>query len=54
MIIGLEELPSNYFWKCGKLWSYVNVEDELWFAVFTLTFNRKNPLYAPYGGNFDF
>ncbi|WP_075348862.1 DUF4221 family protein [Algoriphagus marinus] len=37
-IEGLKEPPSTYFWKNGKLWSYVNVEDELRFAVFTLNF----------------
>jgi hypothetical protein len=37
-IEGLEEVPSSYFWKDGKLWSYVNVEDELGFAVFTFDF----------------
>lgn len=31
----LEKVPSSYFWKEGQLWSYVNVEDELGFAVFT-------------------
>lgn len=30
--------PSTYFFKDGKLWSYVNVEDELGFAVFTFDF----------------
>ncbi|MCE7055936.1 DUF4221 domain-containing protein [Algoriphagus sp. AGSA1] len=37
----LEELftvPENAFFKDGKLWSYVNVEDELGFAVFTFNF----------------
>ncbi|MBN3581619.1 DUF4221 family protein [Algoriphagus aestuarii] len=37
----LEELDKNpafYFFKDGKLWSYVNVEDELGFAVFTFDF----------------
>jgi len=37
----LEELivtPSYPFFKDGKLWSYVNVEDELGFAVFTFNF----------------
>lgn len=27
--------PSTYFFKDGKLWTYVNVEDELGFVVFT-------------------
>lgn len=35
---GLETVPRSYFWKDGKLWSYVNVEDELGFAVFTFDF----------------
>lgn len=35
----LDKVPSNAFFKDGKLWSYVNVEDELGFAVFTLNFN---------------
>jgi hypothetical protein len=37
----LEELtiiPENPFFKDGKLYSYVNVEDELGFAVFTFDF----------------
>jgi UV DNA damage repair endonuclease len=37
----LEELttiPISPFFKDGKLWSYVNVEDELGFAVFTFDF----------------
>ncbi len=29
---------SKKFFKDGKLWSYVNVEDELGFAVFTFDF----------------
>lgn len=37
-IEGLERIPSSYFWKDGKLWSYANVEDELGFAVFTFDF----------------
>ncbi|WP_268033405.1 DUF4221 family protein [Algoriphagus sp. PAP.12] len=32
---GLESNLKNMFFKEGKLWSYVNVEDELGFAVFT-------------------
>ncbi|TXE14792.1 DUF4221 family protein [Algoriphagus aquimarinus] len=38
----LEDLtnpPRFYFMKDGKLYSYVNVEDELGFAVFTFDFN---------------
>ena len=35
---GLETLPESPFFKDGKLWSYVNVEDELGFAVFTFDF----------------
>jgi hypothetical protein len=35
---GLDVVPSNYFWKDGKLYSYVNIEDELGFAVFTFDF----------------
>ncbi|WP_339866991.1 DUF4221 family protein [uncultured Algoriphagus sp.] len=37
-IAGLETIPSSYFFKDGKLYSYVNVEDELGFAVFTFEF----------------
>ncbi|HSF52793.1 MAG TPA: DUF4221 family protein, partial [Algoriphagus sp.] len=35
---GLSEIPESGFFKDGKLWSYVNVEDELGFAVFTFNF----------------
>ncbi|SDC72401.1 protein of unknown function [Algoriphagus faecimaris] len=35
---GLTELPIGGFFKDGKLWSYVNVEDELGFAVFDFKF----------------
>ncbi|WP_026956029.1 DUF4221 domain-containing protein [Algoriphagus vanfongensis] len=31
-------IDYNVFFKDGKLWSYVNVEDELGFAVFTFNF----------------
>jgi hypothetical protein len=34
----LDQVPSSAFFKDGKLWSYVNVEDELGFAVFTFDF----------------
>jgi hypothetical protein len=34
----LRSTPSYPFFKDGKLWSYVNVEDELGFAVFTFVF----------------
>ncbi|WP_425636895.1 DUF4221 family protein [Algoriphagus yeomjeoni] len=34
----LRSQPSDPFFKDGKLWSYVNVEDELGFAVFTFDF----------------
>ena len=37
-IEGLKHVPENYFWKDGKLWSYVNVEDELGFAVIDFNF----------------
>lgn len=37
-IEGLKQVPENYFWKDGKLWSYVNVEDELGFAVIDFSF----------------
>ncbi|REG86302.1 DUF4221 family protein [Algoriphagus antarcticus] len=37
-IEGIEAVPSGYFWKDGKLWSSVNVADELGFAVFTFDF----------------
>ncbi|MCE7055937.1 DUF4221 domain-containing protein [Algoriphagus sp. AGSA1] len=35
---GLEKIPAAGFFKDGKLYSYVNVEDELGFAVFTFDF----------------
>jgi hypothetical protein len=35
---GLSKIPYGLFFKDGKLWSYVNVEDELGFAVFTFNF----------------
>ncbi len=34
----LTTMPEYPFFKDGKLWSYVNVEDELGFAVFTFDF----------------
>ncbi|WP_075348857.1 DUF4221 family protein [Algoriphagus marinus] len=34
----ITKIPENPFFKDGKLWSYVNVEDELGFAVFTFDF----------------
>jgi hypothetical protein len=34
----LTTVPQRPFFKDGKLWSYVNVEDELGFAVFTFDF----------------
>jgi len=34
----LKKVPDYPFFKDGKLWSYVNVEDELGFAVFTFNF----------------
>jgi len=34
----LTQVPSYAFFKDGKLWSYVNIEDELGFAVFTFDF----------------
>jgi hypothetical protein len=37
-IEGLKQVPANYFWKNGKLWSYVNVDDELGFAVMDFKF----------------
>tara|TARA_R110002020_G_scaffold353796_1_gene566633 strand:+ start:287 stop:1531 length:1245 start_codon:yes stop_codon:yes gene_type:complete len=37
-IESLTKVPKSYFFKDGKLWSYVNVEDELGFAVFTFDF----------------
>ncbi len=33
-----ERIDYNVFFKDGKLWSYVNVEDELGFAVFTFDY----------------
>ncbi|MDR7132625.1 hypothetical protein J2X69_004999 [Algoriphagus sp. 4150] len=38
LIKGLKDTPESAFFKDGKLWSYVNVEDELGFAVFTFDF----------------
>lgn len=38
LIEGLRQIPEKPFFKDGKLWSYVNVEDELGFAVFTFYF----------------
>jgi hypothetical protein len=38
LLDGLSESPKFYFFKDGKLYSYVNVEDELGFAVFTFNF----------------
>jgi hypothetical protein len=34
----LTVVPSDPFFKDGKLWSYVNVDDELGFRVFTFDF----------------
>ena len=34
----LSSQPTDIFFKDGKLWSFVNVEDELGFAVFTFDF----------------
>jgi hypothetical protein len=34
----LKKVPDYPFFKDGKLWSYVNVDDELGFAVFTFDF----------------
>ncbi|MHA7130419.1 DUF4221 family protein [Algoriphagus namhaensis] len=34
----INSIPQSAFFKDGKLWSYVNVEDELGFAVFTFDF----------------
>jgi hypothetical protein len=34
----LKQVPEKPFFKDGKLWSYVNVADELGFAVFTFNF----------------
>jgi hypothetical protein len=38
MLKGLNANVYSYFLKDGKLWSYVNVEDELGFAVFSFNF----------------
>lgn len=35
---GVAEIPESGFFKDGKLWSYVNMDDELGFAVFTFNF----------------
>ncbi|MCC5935866.1 MAG: DUF4221 family protein [Lunatimonas sp.] len=40
-IEGLNQVPVSYFWKDGKLWSYVNIEDELGFAVIDFTFSGR-------------
>ncbi|MBN7814330.1 DUF4221 family protein [Algoriphagus pacificus] len=37
-LLPITDRPSDPFFKDGKLWSYVNVEDELGFAVFTFDF----------------
>ena len=37
-IESLTKVPTQPFFKDGKLWSYVNIEDELRFAVFTFDF----------------
>ncbi|EAZ81734.2 DUF4221 family protein [Algoriphagus machipongonensis] len=34
----LVKVPNYPFFKDGKLWSYVNIEDELGFAIFTFNF----------------
>ncbi|WP_297336728.1 DUF4221 family protein [Algoriphagus sp.] len=44
----LDAIPAEAFFKDGKLWSYVNVDDELGFAVFdfgseTTNSGRRNP-----------
>jgi len=39
LVNDLKSIPESTFFKDGKLWSYVNVEDELGFAVFTFDFN---------------
>lgn len=38
LIPDFKQVPKSYFFKDGKLYSYVNVEDELGFAVFTFDF----------------
>ena len=38
LIDDLKSIPESAFFKDGKLYSYVNVEDELGFAVFTFDF----------------
>ncbi len=37
-IIGLNQLPQSGFFKDGKLWSYVNINDELGFSIMNLKF----------------
>jgi len=37
-LLPITNRPSDPFFKDGKLWSYVNVDDELGFAVFTFNF----------------
>lgn len=37
-IDGLESSLDSYFWKDGKLYSYINADDELGFAVFNFDF----------------
>jgi hypothetical protein len=39
LVNDLKSIPESAFFKDGKLWSYVNVDDELGFAVFTFDFN---------------
>ncbi|WP_074225952.1 DUF4221 family protein [Algoriphagus halophilus] len=38
LIPDFNQVPESYFFKDGQLWSYVNVRDELGFAVFTFDF----------------
>ncbi|MFN3996703.1 DUF4221 family protein [Algoriphagus sp.] len=35
---GIKDIPYSAFFKAGKLWNYVNVDDELGFAVFDFKF----------------
>jgi hypothetical protein len=39
LVNDLKSIPESAFFKDGKLWSYVNVDDELGFEVFTFKLN---------------
>ena len=37
---GLPKVPLGAFFKDGRLWNYVNVEDELGFVVMDFNFEK--------------